>query len=254
MPHEAVFDARGHMYIAERDSHVVRRSMARQAHLDARGNGRRRVFGRLGSCCPGTAAAAAQHLHCAGDQLLICDIGNHRIRAVDLRTGIINTIGGTGERWPTPDGAPLKGTPLNGPRTMVIDRDGTIYLALREGQRALPHRSEDPDAASPRRHRRAGLTGDGGPARAAKLSGPKGLALSGRNLYVADTESHTIRRVNLDRASSRRCSARAYAETVRRRIPCNASCPGRTACLRRPTGRSTSRTVKPIAFVCSGRK
>jgi hypothetical protein len=31
------------------------------------------------------------------------------------------------------DGAPLKGTPLNGRRTMVIDRDGTIYLALREG-------------------------------------------------------------------------------------------------------------------------
>ena len=30
------------------------------------------------------------------------------------------------------------------------------------------------------------------------MSGPKGLALSRRNLYVADTESHTIRRVNLD--------------------------------------------------------
>jgi sugar lactone lactonase YvrE len=32
----------------------------------------------------------------------------------------------------------------------------------------------------------------------AMLSGPKGLALSGRSLYVADTESHTIRRINLE--------------------------------------------------------
>ena len=66
-------------------------------------------------------------------RLLICDVGNHRIRAVDLASGTIETIGGTGERLPTPDGAPLTGTPLNGPRTMAIDRDGTIYLALREG-------------------------------------------------------------------------------------------------------------------------
>jgi sugar lactone lactonase YvrE len=132
------------------------------------------------------------------DRLLICDIGNHRIRCVDLRTGVIETIGGTGERLPTPDGAPLKGTPLNGPRTMVIDRDGTIYLALREGnalyriapkERTLHHIAGTGEQ---------GWTGDGGPAKAARLSGPKGLALTGRNLYVADTESHTIRRVNLD--------------------------------------------------------
>jgi hypothetical protein len=35
-------------------------------------------------------------------------------------------------------------------------------------------------------------------ARLAKLAGPKGLALAGRSLYLADTESHTIRRVDLD--------------------------------------------------------
>src|SRR4029450_466500 len=131
-------------------------------------------------------------------RLLICDVGNHRIRAVNLSSGSIETIGGTGERMPTPDGASLAGTPLNGPRTMVIDRDGTIYLALREGNtlyRIDPKNRTLHHLAGPGEQ---GWTGDGGPARAAKLSGPKGLALSGRNLYVADTESHTIRRVNLD--------------------------------------------------------
>jgi len=199
MPHEVVFDARGHMYIAERDSHVVRKVDGATGVISTlAGTG---VAGFSGDLGPAAQAQLRQpHSIYIGpdDHLMICDIGNHRIRSVDLGTGIIDTIGGTGERLSTPDGAPLKGTPLNGPRTMVIDRDGTIYLALREGNalyridpknRTLHHLAGTGEQ---------GWTGDGGPARMAKLSGPKGLALSGRSLYVADTESHTIRRINLD--------------------------------------------------------
>src|SRR5690606_22760232 len=65
--------------------------------------------------------------------LLICDIGNHRLRRVEFATGLIDTVGGNGERGPTPDGASLAGTPLNGPRTLAVDPDGDVYLALREG-------------------------------------------------------------------------------------------------------------------------
>lgn len=42
-----------------------------------------------------------------------------------------------------------------------------------------------------------GYAGDGGPARVAKLAGPKGLAYVRDLLYVADTESHVIRRIDL---------------------------------------------------------
>ena len=48
------------------------------------------------------------------DKLLICDIGNHRIRQVDFSTGVIETYGGTGERQPTPDGAAVKNAPNYG--------------------------------------------------------------------------------------------------------------------------------------------
>ena len=199
MPHEIVFDARNHMYIAERDSHVVRKVDGKTGVISTlAGTG---TAGFSGDGGPASAAQLRQpHSIAIGPdgRLLICDIGNHRIRAVDLATGVITTIGGTGERLPTPDGAPLSGTPLNGPRTMVIDRDGTIYLALREGNalyRIAPGTGTLHHLAGTGEQ---GWTGDGGPARAAKLSGPKGLALSGRNLYVADTESHTIRCVNLD--------------------------------------------------------
>lgn len=48
-----------------------------------------------------------------------------------------------------------------------------------------------------------GYTGDGGPARAATLAGPKGLAWHRDTLYIADTENHVIRAVNLRRGDIR---------------------------------------------------
>ena len=116
MPHEIVFDARGHMYIAERDSHVVRKVDGKTGVISTlAGTG---VAGFSGDAGPAAQAQLRQpHSIYIGpdDRLMICDIGNHRIRAVDLRTGVIETIGGTGERLPTPDGAPLKGTPSTAP-------------------------------------------------------------------------------------------------------------------------------------------
>ena len=202
MPHEIAFDAQGHLYIAERDNHVVRKVDGATGVISTLAG-----TGVAGFSGDGGAASQAQlrQPHSIaldrGGRLLICDVGNHRLRAVNLSTGTIETIGGTGERLPTPDGAPLKSTPLNGPRTMAVDRDGSIYLALREGNaiyriagdtRTLHHLAGTGEQ---------GYAGDGGPARLAKLAGPKGLALAGRNLYLADTENHAIRRIDLGRGT-----------------------------------------------------
>jgi DNA-binding beta-propeller fold protein YncE len=198
MPHEIAFDTRRNIYIAERDNHVVRKIDAKTRVLSTfAGTG---VAGFSGDGGPAAKAQLRQPHSIAVDpagRLLICDIGNHRIRSVDFATGVIETYGGTGERQPTPDGAPLKGTPLNGPRTMVLDYDGTIYLALREGNAIYRI-----DRKAGTLHHLAGTgeqgySGDGGPARQAKLAGPKGLAYGGGRLYIADTESHVIRSINL---------------------------------------------------------
>jgi len=199
MPHEIAFDRRGHLYIAERDSHVVRKVDASTGGLSTvAGTG---TAGFSGDGGPAARAALRQPHSVAiapDGRLLICDVGNHRLRAVDLDTGVITTIGGTGERRPTPDGAQLAGAPLDGPRAVAIDADGTIFLALREGNAI--HRIAPGGATI---HHLAGTgaqgyTGDGGPARLATLGGPKGLAIGGRGLFVADTENHAIRRIDLD--------------------------------------------------------
>jgi DNA-binding beta-propeller fold protein YncE len=198
MPHEIQFDGRGNLYIAERDNHVVRKVDGKTGIISTlAGTG---VAGFSGDGGPADQAQLRQPHSIAIDpqgQLLICDIGNHRVRRVNLSNGMIETFAGTGDRLPTPDGAPIKGTPLNGPRTISFDRAGNLYLALREGNAI--HRISPKTATI---HHVAGTgeqgySGDGGQAQLAKLGGPKGLAYSDGRLYVADTENHVIRRIDL---------------------------------------------------------
>ena len=199
MPHEIQFDAKGHLYIAERDNHVIRKVDAKTGTISTFAG--TATPGFSGDNGPSTAAQLRQPHSIAvdpgGKVLLICDIGNHRIRRVDLTTGVISTFGGTGERQPAPDDARIEGTPLNGPRTIVFDAAGDLYLALREGNAIYRV-----DRRSLRLRHIAGTgeqgyAGDGADARRAKLAGPKGLAWWRESLYVADTENHVIRRIDL---------------------------------------------------------
>jgi streptogramin lyase len=186
------------MFVAERDSHVIRKiDMKTGVISTAAGTG---VAGFSGDGGPANQAQLRQPHSIVLDRdgsILICDIGNQRIRRLHPDTGIIETYAGTGEAKPTPDGAPVKGTPLRGPRTMALAPNGDLYLALREGNAILRI-----DAATQTFHLVAGtgeqgFAGDGGPAVQAKLGGPKGLALSADGqLYVADTENHVIRRID----------------------------------------------------------
>ncbi|MCA9449741.1 MAG: hypothetical protein KC931_21650, partial [Candidatus Omnitrophica bacterium] len=86
------------------------------------------------------------------------------------------------------------GTPLNGPRALDAVAADELFLALREGNAVYRI-----DLKKNSLHHLAGTgakgyAGDGGPASTALLSGPKGLSLGPNgDIYLADTESHTIR-------------------------------------------------------------
>ena len=199
-PHEIRWDEQGNLYIVERDSHSVRRIAARTGLVTVLagngepgdgGDGRSAVLSQLNR--PHSIAFDAQ------GNLLICDIGNHRLRIVERETGIIRTLSGTGERLRPPDSAPLEGTPLFGPRSIDTDPDGNAYLVLREGNAIYQI-----DIQGNRLQRIAGTgeqgyTGDGGPAINCTFNGPKGIAYSRQDhsLYIVDTENHVIRRMAL---------------------------------------------------------
>ena len=198
MPHEIQFDARRNLYIAERDNHVIRKVDGATGVISTFAG--TNVAGFSGDGGPAAHAQLRQPHSIVIDrlgQLLICDIGNQRIRKVDISTGMIETYAGTGVAQPTPDGASVKGTPLNGPRTMVLDEKGDLYLALREGNAIYRIAAATQTLHHVAGTGKQGLSGDGGPARAAELAGPKGLAYGSGTLYVADTENHVIRKIDL---------------------------------------------------------
>jgi DNA-binding beta-propeller fold protein YncE len=207
-PHEVRFDSRGNIYVAERDSHVVRYiDMKTGMITTAAGTG---VRGFSGDGGPAKQAQLAQPHSIAldkSDNVYICDIVNHRVRRIDARTGVITTFAGTGATDPTPADAPLAGTPTRGPRSIDIAPDGTMYLILREGNKVF---SIDP-AHTRLKHLAGtgelGYSGDGGPAITAQfgapgnpLNGPKGVTYAAdHSLYISDTENHAIRRIDLKR-------------------------------------------------------
>tara|TARA_B110001454_G_scaffold62469_2_gene60815 strand:+ start:1069 stop:2196 length:1128 start_codon:yes stop_codon:yes gene_type:complete len=199
-PHEIRWDQQGNLYVVERDAHAVRR-IAGQTGLvtTLAGNGEP---GDSGDGGQGVVSQLRQPHSIAFDSqgnLLICDIGNSRLRIVSRETGIISTLSGTGEREATPDSGPLTGTPLLGPRSLDTDPDGNAYLVLREGNAVYQL-----DLRGNRLQRIAGTgdkgyTGDDGAAMDATFNGPKGIAYSRTDncLYIVDTENHVIRRMSL---------------------------------------------------------
>ena len=139
-PYEVRFDRAGNMFFAEMQNHVVRRVDAKTRVITTVAGTGTAGFGGDGG--PATAAQLRQPHSIAFDgegRLLICDIGNHRIRRVDLKSGKIETWAGTGERKPTPDGAPIAGTPLNGPRAITSDPRWQPVPGAARGKRSVPH-------------------------------------------------------------------------------------------------------------------
>lgn len=197
-PYEIRFDKSGDMYFVERLNHLIRKVDARTHRISTLAGTGKPGFSSDGG--PATRAEFNQpHSIQFGPDgsLYVCDIVNHRIRRIDMTSGIITTFAGTGEKKATPDGAPIAGTPLNGPRAIDFDRDGNLWLALREGNAVYKIDLKSKTIHHVAGTGKKGFTGNGGPALLATLSGPKGLSVGpDGNVYLADTESHSIRRID----------------------------------------------------------
>ena len=129
-----------------------------------------------------------------GDRLYACDLDNRRIRAVDLKSGVIATVAGNGQKGVPPDGAEAAQAPLVDPRAVAADSKGNLYI-LERGGHAL--RVVDPSGRirTVAGTGKAGLSGDGGPALQAQMNGPKHLSIDrDDSVLIADAETNTIRR------------------------------------------------------------
>lgn len=198
-PYEVRFNKQGDMFFVERLNHVVRRVDAKTRIIaTVAGSGKAGFSGDGGAASQATLNQPHSIQFDGRGELYICDILNHRIRKVDMKTGVITTFAGTGAKSATLDGAKLAGAPLNGPRAIDFDRRGDMWLALREGNAVYRLDMKAGTIHHVAGTGEKGFTGNGGPAKLATLSGPKGLSVApNSNVYLADTESHSIRMIDV---------------------------------------------------------
>lgn len=194
--HNLAIAKSGDIYLADTLNHRVRKIDARTGTITTVAGTGEKGFGGDGG--PATKAQFSG-IYCvsldpAGQRLLLADLDNRRIRAVDLMSGIVTTIAGNGEKGVPVNGAEAKTSPLVDPRAVIADRQGNVYVLERSG-----HALRVVDRAGRIRTivgtGMKGSAGDGGDARQAQLNGPKHLCMDqDGGVIIADTENHVIRK------------------------------------------------------------
>lgn len=130
-PTAVAIDAEGNIYIADTMNHRIRmveaatgmiRTIAGNGHPRYSGDGGPAVSAGLQDPCAVVLDGQEQYLY-------IADQSNNRIRAVDLRTGLILTIAGNGTASYNGDGMPATEACLAGPSGLAIGPDGFLYIA-----------------------------------------------------------------------------------------------------------------------------
>ncbi|QDU22745.1 NHL domain-containing protein [Urbifossiella limnaea] len=197
-PYGVELDADSNLYIVDRLNFVVRRVDGKTGVITTvAGNGKAAYGGDGG---PATQAGLKEPNGICLDgkgKLYIADVADHRVRVVDLKTGIITTLCGTGKGARAGDGGPFKEASLLGPRAVAIGPDGKLYVVERNGNCV---RRIDLTTGTIERFAGTGVrgyTGDGAAALDATFDGPKEIDIDkAGNVYVVDTENEAIRRID----------------------------------------------------------
>jgi sugar lactone lactonase YvrE len=195
-PHHLLIGPDGAVWIADTWNWCVRRVDLKTGTISRpAGTGEKGYAGDGGPAaqakCGGIYSIA---FDAKGENLYLADLDNRRIRAVNLKSGLMSTVAGNGEKGVPKDGADARTQPLVDPRAVAADSKGNVYV-LERGGHAL--RVVDPAGRirTVAGTGKAGLAGDGGPGLQAQFSGPKHLAVDADDsVLIADAETNTVRR------------------------------------------------------------
>jgi sugar lactone lactonase YvrE len=187
-PTAVVVDREGNLYIADTMNHRVRMVDSETGIISTvAGTGQARFSGDGG---PANQAALNEPAALAID---IADQSNHRVRMVDLKTGVIRTIAGNGIATYDGDGKRAIEIALAGPSGLALAADRLYVADTFNGRVRCVELSSGLMTT---------VAGDGGAYRyespsevpSASLSRPTGIALDHEgHLFVTDSDNHVIR-------------------------------------------------------------
>ncbi|MBC7544469.1 MAG: SMP-30/gluconolactonase/LRE family protein, partial [Candidatus Sericytochromatia bacterium] len=132
----------------------------------------------------------------SGTTLWFTDFDGHTIRRVNLTTGVITTVAGTGVAGDSGDGGPATLAQINRPNRLTLDARGNLYVADFGNHRIRRISAFDGLITTVAGTGIAGWGGESGLATLARLSFPTGINFaSDGSMLVSDTYNHQFRRV-----------------------------------------------------------
>ncbi|MEV0180420.1 NHL domain-containing thioredoxin family protein [Streptomyces sp. NPDC050625] len=132
-----------------------------------------------------------------GASVVVADTVNHALRRLDLGTGEVTTLAGTGRQWwqGSPTSGPAREIDLSSPWDVAVF-GGKVWIAMAGVHQLWAYDPVEGTVAVA-----AGTTNEGlvdGPAAEAWFAQPSGLAASADRLWLADSETSALRWVDLD--------------------------------------------------------
>ncbi len=195
LPDGLATDKSGNVYIADYQPSVVRKVSTSGIITTVAGIG---GSGYSGDGGPATKALlngpAGIGFDPAGD-LYIATTGDSRVRMVSTN-GIITTVAGNGSDGYTGEDLPAVTSELAAPNGVAADAYGNVYISM-AGNRIMQV-GGDGSLSTIAGTGTPGYAGDGGPATAALLNTPSGLAMDTKgNLYFADLSNNAVRMLSI---------------------------------------------------------
>lgn len=197
-PYAVAADKHGNVYFTDNANNNVRKVDTSGIITTIAGNGS--VF-HSGDGGPATAAGTPTPrgiaIDTAGNIYLAFDGGDSRIRKINT-SGIITTIAGTATFGFGGDNGPATLAQIQPVEGIAVDLSGNVYIAD-IGNNRIRKINTSGIITTIAGNGTPGYSGYGGPATAAELNGPLGIAVDDThgNLFIADYGNNRIEKLNL---------------------------------------------------------
>lgn len=192
-PYGITADLAGNLYVTDTDNHTLRKIVAASGAVTT-------LSGSPGlpGSSDGTGATARfnepEALVFGAGSLYVSDSENFTLRKVDVATAAVTTLSGTAPMSGSTDG-PSSAARFKSPQALALDGTGNLYVA--DSQNSTVRKIVLATGAVTTLAGSTGLTGTtDGIGSAARFFIPYGIAADGAgNVYVADTNNHSIRKL-----------------------------------------------------------
>lgn len=199
-PFGIAFDSQNNMYIVELEGGRVHKRTPEGTLTHVSGDGSKSYMGDGGNF----ASATFNGMHnCAitkDDQLYIADSWNHCIRKVDLKTGIITTVAGTGEKGFAGDGGSARHALFDHVMCITLTPDDrTLHIADLGNRRIRAFNPGSGSIDTVAGTGQKGIPENGVSAKASPLMDPRAVAADHLgNIYILERGGHSLRVVRPD--------------------------------------------------------